>query len=330
MMRILIITILLFATKYTYAQDFNLSLEQKNFLNLVKNFDSDMNYIKYLYGDEVYKIGIEMIIKNDCSSVSLLEKKFKTDLNIKMYVADILIQGICVKQNIKTGFELIHDLADNKNYGPAHHYLYKAYKYGSVNNVQLTNINLKKYYYYLEKASHHNVAEAKHDYAIELLSLKNNIQNENKSIELLINAARDKDVLSSKKSYLALIEYFLQKHMLVLQNTNNIKNINYNYLEQAIFYGRECANAGYNVCMMYMPVLLVDKNYPEDYEKRITEAYSWIILSKNFYIDEKIKHIANQIENDFLLENYISNEIKSKALSLAIKWVPDGMFRYIN
>ena len=56
MMRILIITILLLATKYTYAQDFNLSLEQKNFLNFVKNFDSDMNYLKYLYGDEVYKM----------------------------------------------------------------------------------------------------------------------------------------------------------------------------------------------------------------------------------------------------------------------------------
>ena len=162
------------------------------------------------------------------------------------------------------------------------------------------------------------------------MSLKNNIQNENKSIELLINAARDKDVLSSKKSYLALIEYFLQKHMLVLQSTNDINNIDYSYLEQAILYGRECANAGYNECMMYMPAILVDKNYPEDYEKRITEAYSWIILSKNFYINEKIKHIANQIEYDFLLQNHISNETKSKALNIAIKWIPDGMFRYIN
>jgi hypothetical protein len=100
-------------------------------------------------------------------------------------------------------------------------------------------------------------------------------------------------------------------------------------LYEAIKTGRECSNAGYVECMMFMPMLLSNKS-EENYKKNLIEAYSWLILSEIFYKNSQQKTIAKDLKKNFLNENKISYEMKIKAQEIAKKWIPDGMFRYIN
>ena len=160
-MKLIIIIIIIFYSSLIHSEEFELSIKQKNFLNIIKEFDTDLNYLKELYGEEVYDIGIDIILKNDCSGIPSTEKYFNTNLNVKFFISDLLTQGLCFKQDINLAMTFMHELADKHDHGPAHLYLYKAYKYGTLNNVELVKPNLSEYVKYLISAQNHNIAEAK-------------------------------------------------------------------------------------------------------------------------------------------------------------------------
>ena len=113
-------------------------------------------------------------------------------------------------------------------------------------------------------------------------------------------------------------------------NADKKLKVNYDNLDIATSYGKECANAGYNECMLYMPVLLGMYRGVKNYNDKMIEGYMWLILSKNFYIKDEIKKTALNIEKDFLNQNIITSQTKYEAIKRAANWIPDGMFRYIN
>ncbi len=326
--------LIFFYSSVSFSEEFSLTIKQKNFLNIIKEFDTDLNHLKELYGEEVYDVGIDIILKNDCSGIPKLQQGFNTNLNIKFFISDLLTQGLCFKQDVKLAMQFMHELADKHDHGPAHHYLYKAYKYGTLNNVRIVEPNLSEYVKYLVNAQRHNIAEAKFNYAEELMNGNLILKNEMEAIQLFEEAARDKNINISKRSYLIIIEYFLKSHIKLLKksasNADKKLKVNYDNLDIATSYGKECANAGYNECMLYMPVLLGMYRGVKNYNDKMIEGYMWLILSKNFYIKDEIKKTALNIEKDFLNQNIITSQTKYEAIKRAANWIPDGMFRYIN